>query len=307
MITHSTNLNDDLARFLRDLKAGLPVRMLIAPAAPLVFEDFPRILGYLHSLGVEAFYPVLPYADITVWAYYKILKENPETKLIASACIGMNRYFKELNMEAGQAKPVSPKAEVLEQPYLCPVFSPLLCTARYLRTYRRLEEPFAFLSPCLLKKNEFTTQSREELVRYNITIDALHAWLAAEGVDIRWYDPCPEEREHNGKGLTLAAFGGIGKALAVLLPGVRYHVEQGLGNAASFLQNNRDFWDSRDHAFVFEPYACKGGCAHGSGAGNHKARGERNFLTCNETQDLAAIFELFSYYDKTLRLEDFCH
>jgi hypothetical protein len=289
---HLANLNDDLTRFLMDLKAGFPVRMLIAPAAHPVFEDFPRILGYLHSLGVKAFYPVLPYADIAVWAYYKILKANPSIKLITSACVGMNRYFKEHSEDhAG---------------YLSSVFSPLLCTARYLKTYRRLEEPFAFLSPCLLKKNEFITKNRDELVRYNITIDALKTRLASEGIDIQQYEPWPEERERNGKGLTLAVFGGIGKALAALLPGVRCHVEQGLGNAVSFLSGNRDFWDSPDRAFVFEPYACKGGCTNGSGVGEHKSPGGQNFLVRGEQKDLAAIFELFSYYDKTLRLEDFC-
>jgi iron only hydrogenase large subunit-like protein len=288
---YTANLNDDLACFLRDLKAGLPVRMLIAPAAPPVFEDFLRVLGYLRSLGVEAFYPVLPYADITVWAYYRILKANPSIKLITSACVGMNRYFKEHHEEHAAS--------------LSSVFSPLLCTARYLKTYRRLEEPLAFLSPCLLKKNEFVTKNREELVRYNITINALNTWLAAEGIDIRQYEPWSEERERNGEGLTLAVFGGIGKALEALLPGVKCHVEQGLGNAVSFLSGNRDFWDSPDHALVFEPYACKGGCVHGSGIRNHKTRGERNFLTSGEQKDLAAVFELFSYYDKTLRLEDF--
>jgi iron only hydrogenase large subunit-like protein len=292
-MTNAINVNDDLTSFLGDLKAGLPVRMLIAPAAFAAFEDFPRVLGYLHSLGVKAFYPVLPYADITVWAYYRILKENPEAKLIASACIGMNRYLREHRKEyAG---------------YLCPVFSPLLCTARYLRSYRRLEGPFAFLSPCLLKKNEFTTNSREELVSYNITIDVLHTRLAAEGIDLRRYEPCLEEREANGQGLTLAAFGGIGKALESLLPDMSCHVEQGLGNAASYLLNTEDFRSPCSRAVLFEPYACKGGCAHGSGVGSRRVSGDTNFLSRGEKADPQRIRSLFSHYDETLKLEDFCH
>jgi iron only hydrogenase large subunit-like protein len=290
---HIVNSNGDLARFLGDLKAGLPVRMLIAPAAPLVFEDFPRVLGYLRSLGVKAFYPVLPYADITVWAYYKILKEDPEAKLICSACIGMNRYFREHHGEYGG--------------YLCPVFSPLLCTARYLKTYRRLEGPFAFLSPCVLKKNEFTTGNREELIRYNITIDALHTWLAAEAVDVQQYEPCPQETERNGGGLTLAAFGGIGKALAALLPDVNYHVEQGTGNAVSYLSKTKDFLEPRNHAVIFEPYACIGGCAKGSGVGKLRNCGKANFLKTGEKTDLENILKLFSHYDETLKPEDFRH
>jgi iron only hydrogenase large subunit-like protein len=267
--------------------------MLIAPAAPLVFEHFPRVLGCLHSLGVKAFYPVLPYADITVWAYYKILKENPGTKLIASACIGMNRYLQK-HHEAYTA-------------FLCPVFSPLLCTARYLKTYRRLEEPLAFLSPCLLKKNEFTVKNNEELVRYNITINDLHTWLAAEAVDLRQYAPCPQETDCNGKGLTLAAFGGIGKALAALLPDLGYHVEHGPENAVSCLSHNMDFRDSQNRAVIFEPYACKGGCAKGSGIGNHNARNGQNFLAGSEQPDINNILKLFSHYDETLNPEDFRH
>jgi iron only hydrogenase large subunit-like protein len=290
---YTANLNDDLTRFLRDLKVGLPVRMLIAPVASLVFENFPRLLGYLHSLGVRAFYPVLPYADITVWAYYRIFKANPKTKLISSACIGMNRYFKEHNGEYAGS--------------LCPVFSPLLCTARYLKTYRRLEGLFAFLSPCLLKKDEFIIKNQEELIRYNITIGGMKAWLAAEAVDIRQYEPCPEEAEPNGKGLTVAAFGGIGAALAALLPDIRCHVEQGLGNAVSYLSESRDFRDTQNHAMIFEPYTCKGGCAHGSGIGSSGAFRETNFLTAAGQADINNILTLFSYYDEILKPEDFCH
>jgi iron only hydrogenase large subunit-like protein len=286
---HST---DDLPRFLGDLKTGLPVRMLIAPAAPFAFEHFPRVLGYLHSLGVEAFYPVLPYADIMVWAYYKTLKERPGTRLIASACVGMNRYIQ--------------KHQELHAGYLCSVFSPLLCAARYLKTYCRLDEPLAFLSPCLLKKNEFVTKNREELIRYNITIGGLYDWLAAGAVDLRQYEPFPQVTGQNGQGLTLAAFGSIGKVLAALLPGTEYHIEQGLGNAAAYLSKNRDFRDPQN-SLVFEPYACEGGCANGPGVVNRRARGTPNFLTRSEPQDLTRIYELFSQYDGCLNLEDFCH
>jgi iron only hydrogenase large subunit-like protein len=286
----STKSKDDLSRLLRDLKNGLPARMLIAPAAPRFFENFPRVLGYLHSLGVKAFYPVLPYADITVWAYYGILKGKTETKLIASACTGVNRYFKEHGGEGAG--------------YLCPVFSPLLCAARYLKTYRRLEEPLAFLSPCLLKKTEFVTKNNEELVRYNITIDELNARLSGEGVDVKQYEPCLQETDENGRGLTLAAFGGIGRALAALLPDLGCHTEQGLENVVSYLPR---FQESQNHAAFFEPYACKGGCMSGSGIGNRGARGEPNFPTDGGPPDIDSIFKLFSFYDKTLRVEDFYH
>jgi hypothetical protein len=280
--------NDDVSGFMEDLKKGLPVRMLIAPAAPFVFEHFPRLLGYLHSLGVGAFYPVFPYADITVWAYYTILKTSPRTKLITSACAGMNRYLKDLREYAG---------------HLSRVFSPLLCAARYLKTYRRIEEPFAFLSPCLLKKTEFITPNNEELVRYNITVHGLHTWLAQEKIDVTQY--APHVMEDGGNGLTLAAFGSIGETLAALLPDIRCRIKYGLGNARSYLAMG-DFEDAQSGTLIFEPYACAGGCAGGSGMGNYRKTCGTPFMPCNEPRDTKTMLRLFSHYDKTLRLEDFC-
>jgi iron only hydrogenase large subunit-like protein len=289
---HNTNSQDNLRCFLRDLKAGVPVSMLIAPAAFAVFDDFTRILGYLRSLGVKAFYPVLPYADIAVWAYYKILKANPRAALICSACVGMNCYLERDEGYAG---------------YLCPVFSPLLCAARYLKTYRQTEGRLAFLSPCLLKKNEFAVSNREHLVQYNITIAALKAWLAAESAGIQRCEPCLEEIDENGRGLTLAAFGGIGKVLAALLPGTGFHAVEGLGSAASYLSASREFREPRNRAFVFEPYACEGGCAHGTGVGTNPVYKGADFLKCGAKADTGSIFKLFSHYDATLKLQDFCH
>jgi hypothetical protein len=39
----NANLSDYLLCFLGDLKQGLPVRMLIAPAASSMFDFFPRL------------------------------------------------------------------------------------------------------------------------------------------------------------------------------------------------------------------------------------------------------------------------
>ncbi|MDR2097925.1 MAG: hypothetical protein LBP37_05330 [Spirochaetaceae bacterium] len=266
--------------------------MLTAPAASLVFSDFPRVMGYIRSLGVAGFHPVLPYADITVWAYHKIISKNPGIKLISSACAGMNLYFS----KTGRAY----------AGHLASVFSPLLCAARYLKNYRRVKEPFAFLSPCRLKKNEFKTRDNEELVRYNITIDALKKRLEADSVDISRYAPHHEETDICGAGLTAAAFGGISGALAALLPGIDCHIEEGLENAVSYLSNNDGFPGRRVKTVIFEPYACKGGCANGSGVGGQKPRDCGSFLKTQKTADVKTIYKLFAHYDATLKLKDFC-
>jgi iron only hydrogenase large subunit-like protein len=290
-MNNTVHLNDDLVPFLEDLREGRALSLLAAPAAEAAIEDFPRLLGYLRSLGVRAVYPVLPYADITVWAYDRLLKENPRRTMISSACAGINRRITEHPGEWAE--------------YLCPVFSPLLCTARYLRTYRRLTDSLAFLSPCTLKKKEFTT-GNEDLIQYNVTIKSLNHWIKSRGIALGQYEACYPEQDPNGPGITLAAFGGIGQVLAALLPDLDFHVEQGIEKALSYLLNNREF-GGKNRPCLFEGYACPGGCANGSGVGPCGGGGEnQNFLACREKTDPQTILKLFAHYDRTLKPKDFC-
>jgi iron only hydrogenase large subunit-like protein len=288
---------NDLPAFLADLQQGLPIRLLIAPAALQALGDFPQVLGYLRSLGVKAFHPVLPYADITVWVYYQFLKKNPDKPLITSACVGMNRYLSRNHTELGAYSP--------------PVFSPLLCGARYLRKYRRIQDRLAFLSPCGIKWKEFTLENQENLIQYHVPIDAFDAWLENQGIHLSQYDSCSTEPEINGDGLTVAAFGGIGKTLSALVDGLDCRMEQGLENAAAYLRAKDAFAENCRGALVFEPYACAGGCSQGSRVGKKSRAQEKslagNFLQTKNAGDINRLVELFSYYDKTLDMADFCH
>ncbi|AEF84207.1 conserved hypothetical protein [Treponema primitia ZAS-2] len=296
MTTDVQNSRNDLPDFFRDLKNGLPIRMLVAPAAFAVLEDLPRILGYLRSLGVMAFHPVLPYADITLWAYYRSLGECSGKPLITSACVGMNWFLKHTHPEYAE--------------FITPVYSPLLCTARYLRSYRGITERIAFLSPCVLKRREFVLENREELVHYNVTINALSAWLKENPVDISQYEPCLPESDGYGPGLTLAAFGSIGKCLSALDTGVEYLIEQGLENAASRFSERGAFSETQMIPFVFETYACEGGCANGSGVRGmqYPASNGGAFLEKSTAPGKPeAVLELFSSYDQTLDRADFRH
>jgi hypothetical protein len=270
--------------------------MLVAPAAARALGDFERVLGYLSSLGTRAFYPVLPYADITVWVYYQFLKQNPEKTLIASACVGMNRYLSQNPPGAGA---------------ICPrIFSPLLCGARYLQKYCRTEDRFAFLSPCAIKWTEFTLENQEQLIHYHVPIDALDTWLKEQGVDLTQYAG-GLSMEQDGTGQTVAAFGGIGKTLAALQPGLDYQVEQGIKNAAACLESYGNFTEDLGETRILEPYACAGGCSCGPRVRGLLKQASPAILqpgTPDGTPgDITKLQDLFSYYDKTLDLADFCH
>ncbi|GHT72016.1 hypothetical protein FACS1894110_26090 [Spirochaetia bacterium] len=293
-------ISDDLRAFLKDLGSGIPITMLVAPAARAVMPDLPCVLGFLRSLGVRTFFPVLPYADITVWVYYRLLTSNPAGPIISSACAGMNRYI------------------TRKHPNMAPepmVYSPLLCAARYLKNYLGLDGAFAFLSPCSQKRFEFNVAG-ENMIRYNVTIAALSNWLSVNHPDLHKYPPADTgpaaeyaDRDivNFSQGLTVAAFGSISDVLACLLPNLDCTVTQGINDAERFFAETAA---GRKRPAVFEPYACIGGCANGSGIRGmtrctQSTPHTGNFLVQNKKAAREAILERFRHFDAALNMGDF--
>jgi iron only hydrogenase large subunit-like protein len=285
--------DNGLETLLRDLRQGRAVRMLVAPAAFKLLGNLEKILGFFRRLGVLSFHPVLPYADITLWAYFTLLGETGGL-FVCSACVGLNRCLRELE----------------RQDYLAPVYSPLLCTARYLGTYRRLEGDFAFLSPCRLKEKEFVTLEGENLVRYNITIRELGGFINKGDIDL---SPCPAvkpEADDFCPGLTLASSGSVGGVLGALLPEKEFVVKQGLAETVSWLREK----DSRSN-IVLEGYACPGGCLYGSGTGwksasagtEYAETGGRRTGARQTAEHTEAVRRLFARYTQDLCVDDVCH
>jgi iron only hydrogenase large subunit-like protein len=297
---------NDIPEFLAALKSGESVTVLAAPAAWSVLPDMPHILGLFRSLGVRAVFPVLPYADITAWVYYRLLTENHVSSIITSACAGMNRSIAR-NYPALLPSPA--------------IYSPLLCAARYLKTYRGVGGAFAFLSPCSQKHFEFSVAG-EELLRYNLTIAAVSDWLEREKIDLNAF-PLADEKDcaknpspgapdlDFRRGLTVAAFGTIAGALGCLIPGIEGVVAWGAADAGAYLAEGLH---PRDRTLVFEPYFCAGGCVNGQGippsAKGGAPTGAAKKRPCGPEDAGRAkeeIIELFGRFDAALDMKDFCY
>jgi iron only hydrogenase large subunit-like protein len=289
----------DIPAFFKDLESGAAITMLLAPAAWTALPELSRILGFFRSLGVRAFVPVLPYADISAWVYYRLIAEEPEGVFISTACAGMNRYI------AGKYPGAAPSPKV---------YSPLLAAARCLKTYSGAGGVFAFLSPCSQKRFEFSVRG-EELIRYNITVAALSGWLSTESIDLCQYPPVtPDSIGRLFKnGLTAASFGNLSDALVQVYPRLNRQVTQGIAGAEHFFA--KGFRGLRSRPFFFEPYACVGGCANGSGipktAAFRSSAAEvlenRKIPVQNKGAHTAAILERFSRFDAEFDMHDFVY
>lgn len=164
---------DDTQEFMERLEQGASISLLVAPSFFIIYGDKAlQILGYLKSRGVKLVYDVSYGADIATWAYLSYVEEHKLQGAIAPPCSAIVNYLQKYSKTLTEA--------------IIPIHSPLLCLAVYLRKYQGITDEFAFISPCIAKKDEIDDPSCEGLVQYNVTFAHLIKML--ENIDVSGYD-----------------------------------------------------------------------------------------------------------------------
>lgn len=163
--------SDDTEKFFHDLKQGKRITVLAAPAIRINIPEYKRFFGYLQSLGVRVMHDVSFGADITTWAYLKVITEKNLSTVIAQPCPAIVNYIEKF------------KPELLKQ--LSPVHSPMMCLAVYVQKYLKDSSDLAMMSPCIAKKGEF--ESTENVIKYNVTFKSLVNHLKVNNVILSKY------------------------------------------------------------------------------------------------------------------------
>jgi len=287
---------DDTERFMRDVRNGIPITLLAAPVAVNSFDDYRRVFGYLQSLGVRSFHNVLLRADITIWGYIELLRQNKQAAFLSSPCAAVTEYIR-------RHKPQL-------KPYLMPVYSPLLCTIIYLQKYRKLTDRLAFLSPCVAKRNEI---KRLDLHGYNITIKKLQQYITNHNIDLTRYKAVDFDDRPEGAGLTLGVYGGVSECIAAHLPDRQFVKIGGPDKVYRWLDEyERIACTNGALPHLAELYNCRAGCEGGTGISDMQKKGlspvdakwsklPREAVDCNR----CAAAHLFADFQQTLQLPDF--
>lgn len=157
--THNAReYTDDTKEFFDAVKNGQKITVVIAPAFIANYPaQYKRILGYLKELGVSHIYSVSFGADICTWGYLKYFEKTGKKGMISSPCPAVVSYIEKY------------RKELIE--YMMPVYSPVMCMAKYLKKYEHITEKIAFLSPCIAKKSEINDKNCEQLISYNVTFN----------------------------------------------------------------------------------------------------------------------------------------
>ena len=284
---------DDTERFFEDLKNGKSISILAAPAIRVNFNKYRNLFGYLKSLGVKFFYDVSVGADITTWAYMRFLEKNKRS-YISQPCPSIINYV-EKN-----------KPEALES--LIPIHSPLMCAAIFYKDYVGEKSDFAFLSPCIAKKDEIDDVNTKGYVKYNITFSKLKKYLEKKGIEIKSY----EEEDFNEKsvyGFLFSRPGGLRENIEVIDNSLWIRQIEGQDKVYSYIDEYIDrVQRNKSVPVIVDALSCEFGCNKGSAVKDtdisvDEADGMYNYIKFSRSKK--EIEKLYKKYDKKLKLSSF--
>ncbi|MDD3413926.1 MAG: [Fe-Fe] hydrogenase large subunit C-terminal domain-containing protein [Lachnospiraceae bacterium] len=298
--------HDDTKDFFADLKSGVPISILVAPAFIANYpKQYKQILGYLKSLGVNHIISISFGADITSWAYLNYITKNNFVGGISQPCPAIVDYIEKYVPELVKK--------------LVPIHSPMMCGAIYAKKYMGITDRLAFLSPCIAKKSEISRPQNKGLISYNVTFKNFMKEI--QGVSLSDYS-CTDEIEH-GLGSLYPQPGGLRENVEHFL-GKKYMLRQieGTEHAYEFFEQYKHrVQEGKETPFMVDALNCAKGCLYGTGTEKSKQNDEDILMQIHKERALQydkkkktpweteISFEerlkRFNNQFKELRLEDF--
>lgn len=244
---------DDTEQFLYDMKNGVPMVTIIAPAIAASFPNtYLNLNGWLKKQGISANFDVSFGAELTVKSYLEHVKNNNPKTVIAQPCPSLVSYI-ELY-----------KPELLE--YLAPADSPMLHTIKMIKEFypEYRDHKVAVISPCVAKKREFEETG---LGDYNVTMIKLKEYLQQCGIALEReermdYDNAPAERA-----VLFSTPGGLLETAARWNPGLRNKIRkiEGTHTVYEYLDHLLKDVATLRAPLVIDCLNCEKGCNGGTG------------------------------------------
>lgn len=249
---------DDTEAFLGDLKNGVPMIALVAPAAA---ANFPgrhlNLNGWLKAEGVAAVFDVSFGAELTVKSYLHYIEtEEPET-VIAQPCPSLVSFIEIYRPEL--------------IPLLAPKESPMGHTMKMIRRYYRryARHRLAVISPCLAKRREFNDTG---IGHYNVTMKALNRFFEEEGIKLERFPQAAYEGDGAERAVLFSSPGGLLRTAERTMPGIGESARKIEGQPQVYhylahLSAARKASNTRRPLLV-DCLSCEGGCNAGPGTDN---------------------------------------
>lgn len=256
--------NDDTERFFQDLKAGVRISLLIAPAFKANYpNEYEAVLGGLKDMGVNHLISVSFGADITTWGYLNYVQKNNFLGGISQPCPAVVRYIEHYTPEL--------------IPKLFPVQSPMMCAAIYARKQMHVTDKLAFISPCIAKKMEIDDPNNHGIITYNVTFNHLMDYVRKHNIR----GSLKSDEIEYGLGSIYPMPGGLKENVYWFL-GESVFIRQieGEKHMYHFLEENKSRIANSQTPYLFiDALNCSAGCIYGTGCDAGKADDDN--VLCN--------------------------
>ena len=260
---------DDMQEFFRDLKSGISIVAIVAPAVAVNFSGKDLNLnGWLKSIGVRAVFDVAFGAELTTKSYVEqIKKENPMI-MISQPCPALVSFIEIYRPQLIQylAKADSPMAHTVE------------CIRHFYPEYRDCR--IAVISPCFAKRREFDENGRGD---YNVTMKNLDLYFREHNIDLTSYPQVDYDNPLAERAVLYSTPGGLMRTAERFVPGISSKTRKIEGQPAVF-----EYLAGLDRSLSSgcKPYYqlvdclnCEKGCNRGGGSIN-------NNMPLDELEDL---------------------
>ncbi|MCL2199580.1 MAG: methyl-accepting chemotaxis protein [Defluviitaleaceae bacterium] len=297
---HARDYEDDTDRFFRDLASGRKITVLVAPAIRTNFIDtYENLFGYFKSKGVNKIYDVSYGADITSWAYLRYIKSTGKMGLISQPCPVIVNYIE------------TRQPSLMDM--LAPIHSPMICTAIYAKKYKGITDDFAFISPCIGKKDEIEDPNTQGYIKYNVTYRKLEEYMKKNGVSLSGFPKTGFDSDEAGLGGIYSRHGGLRENVEFYL-GSDVWVKQMEGETATY--RYLDGYAKRNkqgggvQPILLDVLNCLHGCNIGTGCTHNDdlidiAERSQHMAKIKMLKNPDRLHALMDTFEKELKFEDF--
>lgn len=295
---------DDTEVFFKDLSLDPKISIIAAPATKVNFDNYKKLFGYLKSLGVNLIYDVSLGADITTWAYLKVIKEKNLDTVVAQPCPTIVNYIEKY------------QPELIKK--LAPIQSPMVCTAIYLKKYNNINDRIAFLSPCIAKSDEIHSTDVENYIQYNVTFNKLIKYLEEHDVNLQKYGEYDFDNIESGMGFLFSRPGGLKENVELKYKDAWVRQIEGQPHAYEYLDEyNERVKSKKDVPLLVDILNCPYGCNIGTGTNKELSiddiDGKFNSIKKSKVEGLKkgkglfrkSVDKLYEGFDKELKIDDF--
>lgn len=241
--------NDELDDLLNLMKNGR-VSVIVDPSIKTAFDgSWRHVLQWLKDNGVNEVYDGAFGADISTYMNVEYLRRNPGAKVVSQPCAAIINYA-----EKHQEKLLSK---------LSPVYSPLVCSAVYVRKYLNNNDTLVGLTPCIARDGEF---HRTGFISHNVTFRKLSEYFRKHSITFqKGYSKFEFSATRGFDGAYYPLPGGMKECLRVYDQNMPVLTSEGVTKVYDDLDRYA-LTSSNKLPTVYDVLSCEFGCNSGAGA-----------------------------------------